>query len=354
MFGFSVFLGTPMTDEKVAYIEKMTEQGFNGIFTSLHIPEDDPQHLLERLQTLGALAQKSKLNLMVDISNDISEQLQLTEWNDYLILKNMGVTGLRMDYGLSEDLMATLSQHFLIGLNASTLNHDVLTKLTQAKMNFDNVEYWHNYYPRPETGLSKQAFIAKNRWLKEFGGKVIAFTPGDGVLRGPLYRGLPTLEKHRGTHPLANSLELIKECYVDQVYVGDEELSTDTAKQFFLYTHDNKIGLRVNLVSQEYKELVIGTHSNRLDEARDVIRSQEARFKTLPRIKQINTIARNKGAVTLDNYLYGRYSGELQVVKTPLTASSKVNVMGHVFNNDVALIDWITSGVTYELIEGEI
>ena len=41
MYGISVFLGEEITNDTIIYIKKMKALGFDGIFTSLHIPEDD-------------------------------------------------------------------------------------------------------------------------------------------------------------------------------------------------------------------------------------------------------------------------------------------------------------------------
>ena len=49
----------------------------------------------------------------------------------------------------------------------------------------------------------------------------MAFIPGDGEKRGPLYEGLPTLEKHRYMRPLEAYLELVQDCGVDKVLIGD-------------------------------------------------------------------------------------------------------------------------------------
>ena len=51
----------------------------------------------------------------------------------------------------------------------------------------------------------------------------MAFIPGDGEKRGPLYEGLPTLEKHRNMRPLEAYLELVQECDVDKVLIGDSK-----------------------------------------------------------------------------------------------------------------------------------
>lgn len=41
MFGFSVFMTDEIDHETEGYIGSMKAQGFQGIFTSAHIPEED-------------------------------------------------------------------------------------------------------------------------------------------------------------------------------------------------------------------------------------------------------------------------------------------------------------------------
>ncbi len=60
---------------------------------------------------------------------------------------------------------------------------------------------------------------------------VQGFVPGDTELRGPLYQGLPTLEEHRGVHPLAGALDLLAS-NTDIVYIGDAGLSENVQEQF--------------------------------------------------------------------------------------------------------------------------
>ncbi|MDT2830126.1 MupG family TIM beta-alpha barrel fold protein [Vagococcus carniphilus] len=350
MFGFSVFLGSDMSEETKEYIIQMSQNGFNGIFTSMHIPEDDSSKYLDRITLLGDIAKKNNLNLMVDISSKALSTLGLDIKNDTDKVRNLGITGLRMDYGIPMETIANASKNLTIGLNASTLSSEDVLNLKKYGADFSNMEFWHNYYPRKETGLSKKSFIDKNKWLKELGGKIIAFSPGNKILRGPLFDSLPTLEKHRFAHPLAASIELLAECLVDEVYIGDEQIKIETINQFRVFQNEKTILLHSNFISNDYQQLLTGEHTNRMDVARDVIRSQEARFKEIPTIKQINTIDRAVGSITLDNHLYGRYMGELQITKTNLTADSRVNVMGRVIDEDIPLIDWIKAGQKYQFI----
>lgn len=340
MFGFSIFLNEGLTRDTTQYIKEMAEYGFSGIFTSLHIPEDDASQYRKRLTDLGSIAKTYQLELMVDISGEALDRAGFS-FKHLRELKEIGVTGLRMDYHISNQQIAELSQEMTIALNASTITEIDIQELREANADFDHLEAWHNYYPRPETALDKDWYHEKNQWLKAYGLTIQGFVPGDEKLRGPLYRGLPTLEEHRGMHPLAAALDLSNE--TDKVYIGDSGLSKEVLRQFSFYIKEEALKLRVEAFDKQI-EYVLGTHINRQDEARDVIRSAEARFKKIPNVEPLSVRKRDVGAVTIDNAKYLRYMGEIQIVKRALPADEKVNVVGQVIAEDQALINHIKAG----------
>ncbi|WP_086347357.1 DUF871 domain-containing protein [Candidatus Enterococcus clewellii] len=349
MYGISVFLGQEMTAETKCYIRQMSGTGFKGIFTSLHIPEEDASLYLERLRKLGAIAKSEKMKLMVDISGDALERagFSFERINELL---ELGVTGLRMDYAITNEQMAKLSHELTIGLNASTLTEADIRELQTADANFDNFEAWHNYYPRPETGLDQKTFDEKNGWLKENNIRVYAFVSGNKELRGPLFEGLPTVEQYRYSNPLAAGLKL-KKLQVDGVYIGDPQIDQRTIRQYDFYLNQNLLVLETIDIGSQYYAYVLGEHSNRYDDARDVVRSAEARFREIPMIKPEFIRERAIGSVTVDNVGYSRYMGEIQVVKNVLPKDEKVNVVSEIVKEDLMLIQAITGGTKFKLVK---
>lgn len=345
MFGFSILLNEGLTNETTHYIEEMARNGFFGIFTSLHIPEDDAGQYRKRLTDLGSVAKSCQLDLMVDISGEALNRAGFS-FERVDELKEIGVTGLRMDYHISNQQIANLSQEMPIALNASTITETDIQELRSANADFDHLEAWHNYYPRPETALDKEWYHEKNQWLKACGFTIQGFVPGDEKLRGPLYQGLPTLEEHRGLHPLAAALDLLAD--TDKVYIGDSGVSKEVLRQFSSYIKEETLKLRVEPFDKQV-EYVLGEHVNRQDEARDVIRSAEARFKKIPNVEPLPARERKLGAVTIDNANYLRYMGEIQVIKRSLPADEKVNVVGQVIEKDQALIKHIKAGQKFSL-----
>ena len=345
MFGFSIFLNEDVSVETRAAIEMMAQHGFSGIFTSLHIPEDDAKQYRQRLTELGKIAQTLQLELMVDISGAALDRAGFS-FERIDELKALGVTGLRMDYHISNQQIALLSHEIAIALNASTITETDIQELKEAGAQFERLEAWHNYYPRPETGLDAEWYREKNQWLKANGFTIQGFVPGDEKLRGPLYQGLPTLEAHRGLHPLAAAIDLLQD--TDRVYIGDSGLSTEVLEQFALYIEEKILKLHLTPLDSQFT-FVSGDHTNRQDEARDVIRSADARFRKIPQVTPLPLTERAVGAVTIDNADYLRYMGEIQVVKRPLAADPKVNVVGQVIEKDRPLIQQIKAGQKFSL-----
>lgn len=329
MVGVLVSLTEQPIEKTIEYLKYMHHNGFNSIFTSLQIPEEDPNDLLDPLSRIGIFANTHDMMLMVDVSPRTFRHFSLSQ------LKESGVTGLRIDNGLENSEIADLTHDWLVALNASTISEAFLDELRGLQANFSSLEAWHNYYPRAETGLEWDSFKQKNVWLQSQGLKVAAFIPGDGERRTPLYEGLPTLEQHRRQSPFASYLELQAEGWVDHVVIGDLSVSEWTMQQFISW--NEKIVL-VGVRDQKASHIWQQVHHNRPDVARDVIRSEDARRHFKGSIEPDNCVERRVGALTLDNDNYKRYKGEFQIVLNPLPADARVNVIGYVIDEDIPLL----------------
>ncbi|WAM38436.1 MupG family TIM beta-alpha barrel fold protein [Leuconostoc pseudomesenteroides] len=347
MFGFSVYMNEDINSSTADYIKSMKKSGFSGIFTSMHIPEEHTSLYKKRLIQLGKLALINQLDLMVDISSD-SLQKAGFDFNDMKALTEIGVTGLRIDDEISMKQIAIMSRKIQVSLNASTLTKKNISDIKQYHGDFNNIEAWHNYYPRPETGLGEALFVEKNKFLMSLGLRVFAFVPGDSALRGPVFAGLPTLERDRYKPSFSSALRMYSEFNLYGIYLGDN-ISDYTRFQFEQYLKKQVIPLRVNLLSVKHVDMVTGTHKNRHDAARDCIRSSDSRLKSRETINPEHLLPRVVGSVTIDNEKYGRYMGELQIIRVPLSANDKCNVVGHVIDEDLPLIDCIGPGQDFEL-----
>ncbi|WNF22534.1 MupG family TIM beta-alpha barrel fold protein [Mesobacillus jeotgali] len=351
MLGISVYLKKDMMDQNAAWIEKAAQYGLNSIFTSLHIPEDNPAEYKELLQKLGQLAKKHSMELMADVSPRSLDYLGL-EWEQYDELLQWGLSGIRADYGFTIQQIVELSHKMKIGINASTVTKEELLAWKGAGLNTGNVEAWHNFYPRPETGLDKGFLIERNLMFRSFGITTMAFVPGDKDLRGPVFSGLPTLEKHRCQLPHIAAAELMGSCFTDKILIGDHSV-TDEQLELLAFLGKKIIPLRIEPESQEHSELMNRPLTNRMDPARDVIRAVESRsFASIGEVKipPSNQHERLRGTITIDNELYGRYAGELQIAVNDLPQDEKVNCIGKVVHEDLPLLDEIKAGQKFHFI----
>ncbi len=340
MFGFSIYLNHDLTAEDYNYLLAMHNAGFSTLFTSLNIPEDDPDLVLKRLKELTKWCQSLEAAIIADVSRVGLEKLGIAI-SDSEQISSLNLTGLRIDAGISLSLVAKLSKTMPIALNASTISEKDISELRMYGANFAHLQAWHNYYPRPETGLSAEWLKEKNTWLHQANLQTMAFIPGDGLKRGPIYASLPTLEKQRQSNPLAAMFEL-KRLGCDHVFVGDASLSSDSITAFTNYIKQQAITLHVD---DNLPELFENEWHNRPDVARDVVRIAEGRIKQLFDVEpQIETMPRPIGTITCDNNRYLRYQGELQITKRNLPADDRVNVLAKIIETDLPLLKEVAAG----------
>lgn len=337
MIGFSCYLNDSATEQQAAYLKQMQQAGFTGVFTSLQLSEAKPEIIRQRLDQLVANCHQLGLTIMADVSAASLQRLGIA-LHDGKAIQALGLDGLRIDDSIDMTTVAALSHTMAIALNASTLSACMIDQLANAKANLCHIEAWHNFYPRPETGLDPAWFAQKNKWLHALGFKTMAFISGDAQQRGPLFAGLPTLEAHRGLLPLAAYLEL-RQLAIDHVYVGDPQLSPRSIAAFQSYVHDQVLLIQVQTDDERLLHL---TWHSRPDIAQKVVRLAEARLEHIFATPQpAQTDPRPRGSITLDNSAYGRYAGELQLTRCDLPADPRVNVIGKIEPSNLPLLDQI-------------
>jgi hypothetical protein len=109
----------------------------------------------------------------------------------------------------------------------------------------------------------------------------------------------------------------------------------------------------LDTLPEKLKPLVADAQTSPRDGAEQVIRSSRSRVFTqenginpVPR----NTVERPAGTITMDNTLYTRYAGELQVTRIDLPADERVNVLGRVIPEDRELLRFICPGIGFRFI----
>lgn len=353
MLGASLYLSEGV-EKNLHYIEQMHQVGVKNIFTSLHIPEEDSTHTLERVQTITEKMNALNMNLITDVSSSTFELYDIKKEQASHFFKNLGIKSLRVDYGFTYEKIKELAKDFQIVLNASTIDDQACQELEKVGVNLEEITVCHNFYPREHTGLGRRFLYERNLYLKEKGFSIQAFIPGDGEKRGPVHDGLPTLEQHRTCDPLEAYLDLTQHFFVDEVLIGDISMSETSLQRLKRWIEDQVIHLPLSSVAGTLPDNFYTVHHNRKDVAEYVVRSAELRIALKGKdIPAEVPVERSKGSVTLDNHLYGRYAGELQITKVDLPADERVNVLAQVEEAALGLLGYIGPAVNFEFGEAK-
>ena len=347
--GFSVYFGLDNTkDENIKLLKDAYKLGFTRIFTSLHIPEANYDILKREVREFFTIAKEYDMDIISDISPNTFKFLDL-ESMDIEGLYNMGVKTIRIDFGYTEEEISNMSKNnygVKIQLNASTITEKFFKELDKYNPNYENIDALHNFYPRVGTGISEECMINKNKILFERGIKSCAFVQSNNRKRSPLKDGLPTLEAHRGmdVRLAANHLFALGNT---SVFIGDSLPSKEELESLSSINSD-AVELRIkvnNDIDKVCLRLLKEVYSSRTDEARDAVRAAESRLLLNgEKIKPSNSFERKFGDITIDNENYGRYMGELQILKVDCNRDERINVVASVLQEDVYLLKYIIDG----------
>jgi len=360
--GVSVYLQDYLKDAFSCeqYLDGAAKLGFSEVFTSIHLPEDDFLEVSGAVKEFSEIISKNGMNLAVDCSFHEFEKIK----NNPILENNIRgshIAYLRLDFGfLPQDIQyitRELNIHGLM-LNASIMRREEIEEIVSTLGSLSDkpvVKACHNFYPRPETGLGLDYFIDQSVCFREMGIAVIACVPSHHKPRGPLYMGLPTLENHRDKSIQWAARELIASGVVDEILIGDPFASTQELENLQQAVSSSVLELTVieapHLSEVEQKIMYGGTHVARPDLSDWVIRSNTSREMASKgeKVAARDPAQRLPYAITIDNEKYGRYSGELQIVRQALPADERVNVVGKIAPQDTGLLRYIAAGAEFRL-----
>lgn len=230
-----------------------------------------------------------------------------------LDLAGVGVVGLRLDYGYDvEGMRAVAAATGLpIALNASTAGAAELDALAGV----EGLVGWHNFYPRPGTGLSGEYYARQSRLFTERGLRLLAFVPGEVTRRAPLHRGLPTLEEHRHRDAYTSAVRL-RSLAAGVEAVCAEGVVVPRHLEWIRRAEDGVLTLPVILAPG--CDWLEGTWRLRAEETGLSHRLEGTRGRALPG-PLANADAMEAGSLQMDTL--GRYSGEVHL----MTASAPLD-----------------------------
>ena len=316
------------------------------VFLSLHISEEFDDTYCSRAEKLCHDLADQGFQIIADVSVKTQWQFGCSDLAE--LAHRLHLWALRIDYGFSVEEIAAMAKKVPVVVNASTLSPDDARFIAAGG---NQVFAMHNFYPRPETGLDEEYLLETTRALQEAGLKVLAFIPGDTQKRGPLFEGLPTLETHRNILPSAAFVDLAQRFGMDEIFVGDPGISAAEAARIERYCREGIISLPAVLDSK-YEHLYNQVFTCRSDSPKWLVRFQESRIYSCQgdTVEPVNCWDRPRGAITIDNRGYGRYSGEVMLIRQDLPADHRVNVIGRVPEAAFLLMDRIGRGQKFTLV----
>jgi len=309
-------------------ISQARRLGVTDFFVSLHLPEFG--NLDPFLNTLKDLHHKYGFIYHADIS-PLTLQLLGLEYAHMLSLAQYGIKGLRLDFGIDYNIVNCLSeQGFTVSVNASTINQDMMERIAGT-----DVWGWHNFYPRPCTGLSQKYFEAQNIYAKDWGiTKLLAFIPGEQYLRPPVRLGLPTLEAHRSQNRYLSYLELSKKHDINTVGIAEGILEEENMRFIQTFHQHKVISIPVRLTDEaaplllEKKFKIRQEHTGytwRLEDTRQLSAHPLPIFDSSKYADKLET-----GGVYMDSGVFDRYKGEIHIATTDMAVDTHMHKIGHI------------------------
>lgn len=339
------------------YLKLLEKYSVSEIFTTIHLPEISIYNQVKSLLYLSKKVKTSGFSLSVDIGGKSIEAL-INDFSIQALFKESCVDSVRLDYGFSLDQLALLINIFKfknIVINASLTEIKELEKiLNYCDHNNVKVSLCHNFYPREESGLDFEFVLAKYQLAKQYKLEVMGCLPSHTCPRGPIYKGLTTIEAHRYLD-LEQILLLTNKVVYDSYMIADEFVSEVELKTLKRVLLDKTILIPIQTMTMTKQEKLIlkKPHQFRYDSNQTILRSRTSRdvAEFAEKILPNNNIKRSRGSITIDNLHYKRYSGELQVVLSPLPRSDWVNVVGFIDPSLLWKFDNFRLGYKYQFID---
>lgn len=359
--GISIYAEKSSKEEMFAYLDRAKSFGFSRIFSCLLSVDEDVETIKKDFKEVNKYAKDLGFEIIVDVSPAVFDKLGIS-YKDLSFFKEIGADGLRLDAGFTgneESIMTFNKEGLKIEINMSNDTHYIDT-IMDYQPNVYNLIGCHNFYPHNYSGLNVEHFTNCTNNFKKYGLRTAAFVTSqakDSFGPWPVSYGLCTLELHRQL-PLAVQIKHliamgnIDDIIISNCYPTDEELQ-EVAK-----LNLNMVSFEIKLVDNipeiEEKIILEELHFNRGDYNDALIRSTQSRVKYKGHNFELFNAPEliKKGDVIIESSLYGHYAGELQIAKKDMVNNGKSNVVGHISDDEIFLLDYIKPWQKFEFYRG--
>lgn len=377
--GISLYPEQETLEEMRAYMELASKYGFSKIFTSMFSVTGEVEEVKELFKALCSLAHTYHMEVCIDANSMMFETYGASA-SDLRVFKEIGVDEIRMDmcFGDERDQMLVDNSEG-INIQFSAFMVDVVKPVVDKLKDATCVMMCHNFYPQRYTGVSRNDFQRINTVWKKAGTGIGAFiTSNDPDAHGPwpVKDGLPTIEKHRYT-PISYQVRDLMAMDVDTIYFGnafaseaelqeaqeavkmasihrtEEEVKIEQRMRAVMpRLGEKKIVLHVDVeegLHEVEKQILLSfdKHADFGDSNEFMLRSRVTRSvygkQEIP-VRPCNKNIFTKGDVLIVNDNLAHYRGELQICRGEMENDGQRNLVGHLNEDEQALIALIQSG----------
>lgn len=348
--GISIYPEKTTEKEILNYIDMASKYGFSRIFSCLLSVNDTRENIKNKFKKINDYAKEKGFEIIVDVSPRVFEELGIS-YKDLSFFKEIGADGLRLDMGFTgseEALMTYNDEDLKIEINMSN-NTNYIDTIIDYMPNKDNLIACHNFYPHRYSGLNFEHFMKCTERFNKYGLRTAAFITSQGKNTfgpWPVTDGLPTLEIHRNLPIEVQAKHLIalgniNDIIISNCYPSEDEMKRLGSMRKDMVTFD--LYLENGVPEIEQKILFEEKHFNRGDFSDNLIRSTQSRVKYKGHNFKLFNAPEiiKRGDVVIESSEYGHYAGELQIALSDMKNSGKSNVVGHIKEDEVFILDYI-------------
>lgn len=376
------FYSTKELKEKLDFAKSLN---YKRVFTSIQLGdlgfENTEVGITENFQFLFDYAKELDMIVHVDINDVMLKHVGATP-NNLKPIFDLNIPIIRLDGGFTFDEIAEMTNNpYGIIIEDNLSNYSVLEghlKIIKEKGNLQQYYGCHNFFPRNDTGLNIDDAIKASELFNEYGCK-------NGIFIGSLYSkndlnsngsSVMSIEEHRYLPSEIQVSHLLAYNSFNYILFGDSDPRKD---ELIAVSHSNHMvsdlisDMQVKMmhpveydVIKNKRVIDIPVYFDGLDQKHiDIIKSiifmsRDDRADSIIRgtysrkivmLEPNLTIERKKYAITIDNVLSNRYSGEMQIMLKDLPAQRNINVVGYVKPYAAILLDKVHScDVAFRLV----
>ena len=361
MLGISLYPEKASFEEMQNYLALAKSYGFQRVFLSLlQINQNHVKESMEKYLKIIKEAKKQEYEVAIDFIPQIFDVFG-ESYKDLKFLSDWGIDSIRLDSGMTGKEEAEMTKNpygIKIELNMSNYSH-YLDQILDYGPNRKQLTGCHNFFPQSYTGLSREQFKQYSLKYRQSFLTTAAFVTSQSGVYGPwpLQEGLCTLEEHRRLPIGLQALDFFQSGLIDDVLVGTMFASSEELRQVSQAAKVSLKKIEIRLtddVTEFEKQLLFDyIHNYRGDSSEYMIRSTRLRAKIvaqpLPSHNQPQMI--RKGDILILNESYGQYKGEVQIALKDRPGDEKINLVGHIPENRMFMIENIQRFEDFQFCE---